>query len=176
MTIAGPSKFPLGEESNYILTATLHYQAPSSSSPPGAPPLPPITIKEYGSPISTEASMTGTYRLYPTSSPNDGPVNDNWFDFDIDDSPKDVTAGNGFSTVHPGESIVREVTIVPACFETKAGTKYVLRMPEAYGRIQWWGVGEIEAFRGIEVRPIEWSSDGGLNCGMSNDVEVVAEI
>lgn len=175
MTITGPPNFPPREDSNYILTVTLSYQAPSSSSSPRAPRLPPITIKEHGSPISTAASLTGTYRLYPTSSPNDVPVKDNWFDFDLDDSPKAVTAGNGFSTIHPGESITREVTIVPACFETKPGTKYVLRMPDAYNRIQWWGVGVVDAFSGIEVRLTEWSSDGGLNCGMSNGVEVVTE-
>lgn len=176
MTIAGPSKFPLVEESNYFLTATLHYQAPSSPSQPDAPLLPPITIKEDGSPISTGASLTGTYRLYPTSPPKDEPVNDNWFDCDIDDSPQAVTADNGFSTLHPGESVSREVTIVPACFEVEPGMKYVLRMPDGYGRIQWWAVGEMEALRGIKVRPTEWSSDGGLNCGTSNDVEVVAEM
>lgn len=103
-------------------------------------------------------------------------VKNNWFDRELDDSPKSVTTGNGFSTIHPGEGITREVTIVPACFETEPGTKHVLRMPDAYGWIQWWGVGELEAFRGIEVRTTEWSSDGGLNCGISNGVEVVTEI
>ncbi len=64
--------------------------------------------------------------------------------------------------------------MVPICFEAKPGAKYVLRMPEGYGFIQWWGVGEMEALKGVEVRCTEWSEDGGLKVGMSNEIEVLA--
>lgn len=174
ITIAGPPILPLGEERNYILRATFHYHNPSCSSVLISSPLPPITFKEAGSPIDNGASLTGTYRLYPLSPPSAEHVEDNWFDFDIDDSPKLVTTANGFTTIRPGENITRELTIVPACFEVKPGVKYVLRMPEGYGRIQWWAVGGMEVFEGIAVRATEWSSDEGLNCGVSNDVEVLA--
>ena len=176
MTIAGQSNFPSGEGSHYSLTVTLKYQAPSSSLLLDIPPLPPITIKEDGSPICTGASLTRTYRLFHYSSQNDVPVKANWFEFELDGSPKPVTAGNGFSTLHLGESITRKVTIAPECFDTEPGKKYELRMPNAYGWIEWWGVGEIEGFREIKVRATECSSDGALNCGSSNDIEVVTEV
>jgi len=118
--------------------------------------------------------LTGTYRLYATSSPSEKPVSAHWVNFELDDRPKAVTVGNGFLTLRPGESVVRDVRIVPACFETIAGARYLLRMPEGHGWIRWWGGGEIEAFGGVEVRATEWSRDGGLDCGRSNDVEIVA--
>lgn len=65
--------------------------------------------------------------------------------------------------------------MVPSCFESKPGVKYVLRMPGGYGWIEWWGVGEMEAFKGAEIRCTEWSEDGGLKVGMSNEIEVLAE-
>ncbi len=71
--------------------------------------------------------------------------------------------------------MTRQVTVVPACFDTQPGAKYVLRMPEGNGRIEWWGVGDMKAFEGLEVRPTEWSGDGGLACRGSNAVEVLAE-
>jgi len=118
--------------------------------------------------------MTGTYRLYPSSPLNAEAIHFDFIDFDLDDDPKPITAANGFSTVRPGESITRDLTMVPICFEAKPGAKYVLRMPEGYGFIQWWGVGEMEAFKGVEVRCTEWSEDGGLEVGMSNEIEVLA--
>ncbi len=32
----------------------------------------------------------------------------------------------------------------------------------------------MEAFKGVEVRCTEWSEDGGLKVGMSNEIEVLA--
>ncbi len=93
--------------------------------------------------------MTGTYRLYPSSPPNAEVIHSGSIDFDLDDDPKPITAANGFSKVRPGESITRDLTMVLICFEAKPGAKYVPRMPEGHGFIQWWGIGEKEAFKGV---------------------------
>ena len=187
VTITGSDIFQLGEEQTYSLTATLHYhgsdESSSSSSSPStapapAPPvvLPPLTIKQDWSPVSKFSSLTGLYRLHPISPPDAPAIEFRGADFELMDEPKAVNAENGFTCLHPNESVTRNLVLVPACFSgAQPDTRYRIKMaPDHQGRIQWWGVGEMERFRDVKVRCTERSLDGGLVVRSSNEIEVLA--
>ncbi|KAG8532437.1 uncharacterized protein KY384_002314 [Bacidia gigantensis] len=160
LSISGPSSFPhsTNETDNYTLTVTLKYHAPSPaphSLDPPPPLLPAITIKEAFSPLSTLSSLLGLYRLYPVQSsttpsnpsnpsinPETGvkheasaevPVHFSKADIDLDITPKPVTEDNGFTCLHPGEEVVRDVAMVPMCHRVEQGERYVIRIVDASG-------------------------------------------
>ena len=95
-------------------------------------------------------------------------------DFELLDEPKAVNTENGFTRLHPNESVTREVVLVPACFNARPDTRYKIKMILGHGRIEWWGVGEIEEFREVKVRSTELSKDVGLVIRLSNEIEVLA--
>jgi len=181
VSIAGSNIFQLGEEQNYGLTATLRYHGSDHLSSPSAPlplvpnKLPPITFKQDWSPISKLSSLTGLYRLHSVSPPDAEAIDFTGVDFELDDEPKAVNTENGFTCLHPNESVTREVVLVPACFDARPDTRYKIKMTRGHGRrIEWWGIGEIEKFRDVKVRCTEFSTDGGLIISSSNEIEVVA--
>lgn len=55
---------------------------------------------------------------------------------------------------------------MPLFFAIKPGEKYLERMAEWWGSIQWCGAGEAEASEGIKVRATEWSEDGYLRVAL----------
>ena len=180
VTITGSNIFQLGEEQTYSLTATLHYHGSDESLSPStapAPPivLPPLTIKQDWSPFSKFSSLTGLYRLHPISPPDAPAIEFYGANFELMDEPKAVNAENGFTCLHPNESVTRKLVLVPACFSgAKPDTRYKIKMAPDQGRIQWWGVGEMERFRDVKVRCTELSLDGGLVVRSSNEIEVLA--
>lgn len=180
ITIAGSNIFQLSEEQTYGLTATLRYHGSEElSSPSGALPLvpnklPPLTFKQDWSPISKFSSLTGLYRLHSVSPPDAEAIDFHGADFELLDEPKAVNTENGFICLHPNESVTREVVLVPACFDARPDTRYKIKMTLGHGRIEWWGIGEIEKFRDVKVRCTELSKDGGLIINSSNEIEVLA--
>lgn len=178
VTIAGSNIFQLGEEQTYGLTATLRYHgleelsSPSGALPPVTNELPPLTFKQDWSPISKLSSLTGLYRIYSVSPPDAEAIDFHGANFELLDEPKAVNTENGFICLHPNESVIREVVLVPACFDARPATRYKIKM--ILGRIEWWGIGEIEEFRDVKVRSTELSKDGGLYIKSSNGIEVLA--
>jgi hypothetical protein len=180
VTIAGSNIFQLGEEQTYGLTATLRYHgseelsSPSGALPPVTNELPPLTFKQDWSPISKLSSLTGLYRIYSVSPPDAEAIDFHGANFELLDEPKAVNTENGFICLHPNESVTREVVLVPACFDARPDTRYKIKMILGHGRIEWWGIGEIEEFRDVKVRSTELSNHGGLSIKSSNEIEVLA--
>ncbi len=180
VTITGSNIFQLGEEQTYGLTATLRYHgseessSPSGTLPPVPNKLPPLTFKQDWSPISKLSSLTGLYRIYSVSPPDAEAIDFHGANFELLDEPKAVNTENGFICLHPSESVTREVVLVPACFDARPDTRYKIKMILGHGRIEWWGIGEIEEFRDVKVRSTELSNHGGLSIKSSNEIEVLA--
>ncbi len=118
--------------------------------------------------------MTGLYRLHAVSPPDAEAIDFYGAKFELLDEPKAVNTENGFTCLHPNESVTQEVVLVPACFDARPDTRYKIKMTLGHGRIQWWGIGEIEKFRDVKVRCTELSKDGGLLINSSNEIEVLA--
>ena len=180
VTIAGSNIFQLSEGQTYSLTATLRYHGSGElTSLSGALPLvlnklPPLTFKRDWSPLSKVSSLTGLYRLYAVSLPDAVAIDFYEVNFELLDEPKAVNTENGFICLHPNKSVTREVVLVPLCFDARPDTRYRIRMTPGLGRIQWWGIGEIEEFRDVKVSCTELSKDGGLRINSCNEIEVLA--
>lgn len=85
------------------------------------------------------ATFLGTYLLYQA---NGAAVASNFPEINPEDEALPVCSENGFSTIGPGESITRELSLHARFYEVKVGARYELLMPR--GCIGWWDWGAME--------------------------------
>lgn len=139
VTIAGPGYVSLSE-GTYTLRSTLRYLCSQERSDEL-----PVTISLMYPGCLWRCE--DAYLFFPideSSGAQERACQHDYPDFNIDDDPQPVSAGEGFVTLRPGEAITRDVPIWMKWWQDglKAGEVYRLLMP--HGFISWWEYGEMK--------------------------------